>query len=180
MKKLTKKQIEIVKREHPECFNGIEAGKWYNLNPGECLLFVTGLRHGGAVVVYGFDYDGNWRDDGTIWGTGGAAEATPEEIESALISEAKRRYKVGDMVSKLGRLYSGNGNSMIISDWKNIYVDYDTLWVNSTNSHRIPLFKSGQWASVIPEEKPSLQDDIQALKDRWPDINFTIIAEGKR
>jgi len=52
--------------------------------------------------------------------------------------------------------------------------EWDKMYSNPT------VFKDGQWASVIPQEKPSLQDDIQTLKDRWPDINFTIIAEGKK
>jgi hypothetical protein len=187
MKKLTKEQMEIVKREHPEWFNGIEVGKWYNLNRGKCLMFVTGLRHYDIVAGYGFYYGGNWQDDGSLWGTDGAAEATTEEVRQALIAEAKRRYKAGDMIKSLRNDWVQTIGEMIV----NVYspVKERNYWVvtvvaeeNEWNEmcSNPTVFKDGQWASVIPEEKTSLQDDIQALKDRWPDINFTVIAEGKR
>lgn len=171
--------MKIVKSEHPEWFNEVEAGKWYNINHGKWLMFVTGLRHGNTVVGYGFDFDGNWRDDSTLWGTNGAAEATPEEVEQALIAEAKRRYNRGDILEKNHEDFARGKRSFGGDEFA---FENNTLYVNGTDARNYyyAIFKDGQWASVIPANKPSLQDDIQALKDRWPDINFTVIAEEKK
>lgn len=179
MKKLTKEQMEHVRSTFPEWFNGIEVGKWYNLNHGKCLMFVTGFRHGDTVVGCGFDYGGNWQDDGSLWGTDGAAEATPEEVKQALIAEAKRRYKEGDSIECL------DGNTIRLAGHGFIFFNgglyasgiHDAYGEDDVHD---ALFREGEWASVIPQEKPSLQYDIQALKDRWPNINFTVIAEEKK
>jgi hypothetical protein len=187
MKKLTKEQMEIVKSEHPSWFNEVEVGKWYNLNHGKCLMFVTELISHKEAIGYGLDYTGAWREDGTRWGIEGAIEATPKEVKSALIAEAKRRYKVGDRIKSLRNDWVQTIGEMVVEVWSPIKErDYWSVTVVAEEDEwnkmcsNPTVFKDGQWASVISQEKPSLQEDIQALKDRWPDINFTVIAEGKK
>lgn len=187
MKKLTKKQMEIVKREHPEWFNGIGVGKWYfkqDDRQSSIIFFCQGHRNGNAYG-YGIDTSSNgkteWFSDSDVVESNNDdfREATPEEVEQALIAEAKRRYKVGDRLSKIYEDYAKCENrcfgerEFAIEDGK-LYMQ------NDISNYDYCIFYDGQWASVIPQEKPSLQDDIQALKDRWPDINFTVIAEGKK
>lgn len=187
MKQLTKEQLEIVKREHPEWFNDVKVGKWYNLNRGKCLMFVTGLVTHKEAIGYGFGYTGAWREDGTRWDIKGAKEATSEEVEQALIDEAKRRYKVGDRIKSLRNDWVQTIGEMVVEVWSPIKErDYWSVTVVAEEDEwnkmcsNPTVFKDDQWASVIPTNKPSLQDDIQALKDRWPNINFTIIAEEKK
>jgi len=196
MEKLTKQQMEIVKREHPEWFNGIEVGKWYSVSSYRLLIHVNriekcnnGENDYRKIHYFGFDgaiyiekdYLANMELEKEF------IPATPEEVKQALIAEAKRRYKVGDRIKSLRNDWVHTIGEMEVDvctptkEWNHWVVtvvaekdEWDKMYSNPT------VFKDGQWASVIPQEKPSLQDDIQTLKDRWPDINFTIIAEGKK
>lgn len=185
MKELTKEQMEIVKREHPEWFNQIEVGKWYkNKSNVKSIIFNTGVKNG----CYGFSNSGKWTNEyeevtlTNLW-----EEATPEEVKSALIAEAKRRYKVGDRIKSLRNDWVQTIGEMVVEVWSPIKErDYWSLAVVAEEDEwnkmcsNPTVFKDGQWASVIPQEKTTLQDDIQALRDRWPDINFTVIAEEKK
>lgn len=175
MKKLTKQQMEVVKREHPEWF-GLKDSTWYikpsngtiqfNIKDGEGYGWC--LAHGwvdGARWLKN-DYDNEFR------------EATSEEVEQVLIAEAKRRYKDvknigGDLTIDDDRIAEYGFSEFHYEKREN------RLYSAPDGEGGLVVFDSGQWASVLTPEKPSLQDDIQALKDRWPDINFTVIAEGR-
>lgn len=177
MKELTKEQMEIVKGEHPSWFNEDGAGEWY-IKPinGSIQFNIKDGKGYGWCLAHGWVDDARWfqndRDNEF-------REATPEEVKSALIAEAKRRYKVGDRLSKIYEDYAKCENrcfgerEFAIEDGK-LYMQNDISYYDYC------IFYNGQWASVIPQDNPSLQDDIKALKDRWPDINFTVIAEGKK
>ena len=195
MKKLTKKQMEVVKREHPEWFNGIEVGKWYfkQYDRESSIIFFCQGHRSGIAYGYGIDTSNNgkteWLSDSDVVESNndGFREATPEEVKQALIDEAKRRYKVGDRIKSLRNDWVHNIGEMQVdvlsptkewNYWVVTVVAEEDEWNKMCSNPTV--FKDGQWASVIPQEKPSLQDDIQALKDRWPDINFTIIAEGRK
>jgi len=179
MKELTKEQLEIVKREHPEWFDEVEVGKWYNLDFGKCLMFVTELISHKEAIGYGFDYTGEWREDGTRWGIEEAIEATTKEVKSMLIAEAKRRYKY---IKNIGSDLTEEGDMVAEYSFSEFHYEKreNRLYSAPYGRGGLVVFDCGQWAPVIPQEKPSLQDDIQALKDRWPDINFTVIAEEKK
>lgn len=179
--------MEIVEAEHPEWFNEVEAGKWYfkqYKGKSSIIFFCQGHRNG-CAYGYGIDTLSNGE---TVWfsdedvvesNNDGFREATPEEVKSALIAEAKRRYKVGDRLSKIYEDYAECenryfGERVFETEGGKLYTQDDI------SEYSYCIFYNGQWASVIPQEKPSLQDDIKALKDRWPNINFTIIAEEKK
>lgn len=177
MKELTKEQMEQVRSTFPEWFNQIEAGKWYkNKSNTKSIIFNTGVKNG----CYGFNNSGKWTNEyeevtlTNLW-----EEATPEEVKQALIAEAKWRYKVGDRLSKIYEDCAKCENRCF-GERKFTIEDGKLYMHNDISNYGYCIFYNGQWASVISQEKPSLQDDIQALKDRWPDINFTIIAEGKK
>lgn len=190
MKKLTKEQMEIVKREHPEWFNGIEVGKWYfkQYDRGSSIIFFCQGHRNGDAYGYGIDTSSNgkteWLSDSDVVESNndGFREATPEEVKQALIAETKRRYKIGDNI-KGG--FKGNGAYDFIltrgADMA-VYIKNENqirIQFGMNNNISAVVFENGQWASVIPQEKPSLQDDIQALRDKHPDYNFTIVAEAK-
>ena len=187
MKKLTKEQMEIVKSEHPEFFTKIEVGKWYWLKGSRMLFCFNG--NFGNNTQYGFNKNGVYQgvNELGIHPLDEVIEATPEEVKSALIAEAKRRYKVGDRIKSLRNDWVQTIGEMVVEVWSPIKErDYWSVTVVAEEDEwnkmcsNPTVFKDGQWASVLTPEKPSLQDDIQALKDRWPDINFTVIAEEKK
>lgn len=179
--------MEIVKSEHPSWFNEVEVGKWYFKQydrKSSIIFFCQGHRNGNAYG-YGIDTLNNgkteWFSDSDVVESNNDdfRGATPEEIESALIAEAKRRYKAGDRLSKIHEDYAKCEHRCF--GCREFWLECGRLYVqNDISDYGYCIFYDGQWASVIPQEKPTLQDDIQAFKDRWPDINFTIIAEGKK
>lgn len=187
IEKLTKEQLEIVKREHPEWFNRIEVGKWYFKKYGEkssIMFFCQGHRNGNA---YGYGIDtlnngiiGWFSDDAVVESNNnGFREAAPEEVKQALIAEAKRRYKD---VKNIGNDFLPDDDRIAEYGFSEFHYEEreNRLYSAPDGKGGLVVFDCGQWASVISQEKPSLQDDIQALRDRWPDINFTIIAEEKK
>lgn len=187
MKKLTKEQMEIVKQEHPEWFNRIEVGKWYfkQYHRQSSIIFFCQGHRSGYAYGYGINTSSNgkteWFSDSNVVESNndGFREATTEEVEQALIAEAKKRYKVGDRISKVDEDSAKCENRCF--GCREFSLEGVRLYMrNDISEYYYCIFYDGQWASVISEEKPSLQDDIQALKDRWPDINFTIIAEEKK
>lgn len=181
MKQLTQEQLEQVYREHPEWRTEIEVGKWYKLPDDDEFLFcVTELVGDKKANGYGWDGNGKWRDaENTTWGTNDIIPATREEVEAALIAEAKRRYRDGDKVGRLASRYLGKGNSMVIQMLRDSFMESNnSVWVPSDNDYAICLFTDGKWAAVITPAS-ALAEDIQALKDKYPNYNWTIIAEAK-
>lgn len=191
MEKLTKEQMEVVKREHPEWFNEIEVGKWYDLPYFSLVICVTELEicNNGRfdymkIHYYGFD-KGAFKT-GYISTTDLDADlvsANMTKVKKLLVAEAKRRYKVGDRI-KGGVKGNGKRDFILTRDPDMaVYIEHENqirIQFGMGNEIGAVIFHDGQWASVLTPEKPSLQDDIQALKDRWPDINFTVIAEEKK
>lgn len=180
MKQLTQEQLEQVYREHPEWISPLEVGKWYRY--GSRLLCYVGLDCG-IIRAYGFDEYMEWVDEGYF---GVSPEewnpAHPEEVEAALIAEAKRRYKVGDKLSNVfddfnlwERVFSENLHFRK-SDYS-LWTLYDGgTYCNSCISC---IFKDGKWATVVAPEN-DIHADIKALKDKYPNYNWTIIAEEKQ
>lgn len=184
MKKLTKEQMEIVKSEHPEWFR-LKDSTWYIKPSNGTIQFNVKDGHGyGWCLAHGWVYDARWLQNDY---DNEFREATPEEVKSALIAEAKRRYKVGDIIKSIRNDWVHTIGEMHVdvyslrkerNYWVVTVVAEEDEWNKMCSNPAV--FKDGQWASVLPQEKPTLQDDIQALKGRWPDINFTIIAEGRK
>lgn len=167
--------MEIVKREHPEWFR-LKDSTWYIKPSNGTIQFNVKDGHGyGWCRAHGWVDSARWLQNdlnNEFW------EATPEEVKHALIAEAKNRYKEGDEIECV----IDNDDVDFINLCGNFHFENNKLFVDKKFDSVLwhCIFKDGQWASVISQEKPSLQDDIQALKDRWPDINLTVIAEGKK
>jgi len=135
----------------------LEVGKWYKSEHE--LMCLTKKEHG---FFYGYGFhdvefykETIWGDNPTVW-----VEATPEEVSTSLINEAKRRYKKGDVVKPLSNYVYGRKNCLTISN-----IDFETehsrtLFVKSTNGYFIGLFKDGQWAEIV--EKP-----LTELPEKW-------------
>lgn len=179
MKQLTQTQLEQVYREHPEWLFDLEAGKWYKLPDDDNFLFcVTELIWSRHAYGYGWDKSGEWNDvDERRWGTDNTIPATYEEVESALIAEAKRRYKQPENVSWNLLPSSKDDDIYDFNDWHYEKTDNSLYSAPDGKGGRL-VFRDGKWATVVTTEY-SLTADIQALKDKYPNYNWTIIAEAK-
>jgi hypothetical protein len=135
------KRIDKLKEGEPK----IESGKWY-IGINDQPIFLTEFKKiEGWVYCYGFDKDGDWFNEYNNSMRNQTATsnikkpATNEEVEAALIAEAKKRYKKGCIVSSMD-----TGKS-----WK-IYGKY---WMqgNSLANDACTVFKNGVWSEVLKE-----------------------------
>lgn len=135
----------------------LEVGKWY-LYSGHSrinipLMLITSIGHTNFTFK-GFDFKGFWTDSDFYpineINTNGYKEATPQEVEEALIKEAKRRGLLHGV-----RFVSPNGE-----DWgfKVNSNDFHFDEVNNTLSFTqdlggtVFLFIDGHWAEPIIEQ----------------------------
>lgn len=115
----------------------LEIGKWYRCTEKSALFFVQEINDA-HVYAYGFDYLGGWNDL-IYWmnlydyhDLNRFTEATPQEVESALIEEAKR---------------IGFKGGFVFDDRTNI------LWNQQENGEERAILSNGQWANIIEEDK---------------------------
>lgn len=102
-----------------------------------------------SKAKYGIGSDGNWFVSKTNSGfdsDGNNREATPQEVESALIAEAKKRGFTKNISYTIT-----NGDNIIES--KNSerfgFDDYS----NKLLFNNWSIFENGQWATIIPQKK---------------------------
>lgn len=136
------RDIEKVKQWFPDAFKkDLEVGKWYiRKNNKKCLICYDGGESG-----YGFGYAGFWgnwlMNENNI---NDFTEATTQEVESALISEAKKRgYKENIIIKGLGNTQDGRFHYRS---------DINYLYCGS-----YAIFQNGQWATIIQPEKMTLE-----------------------
>lgn len=147
-----------IEKEFPEAFpKGLEIGKWYVYDSS--LLNFQGLNHKDLILAYGFLEDKSWMEtsncgnDFKEW-----KEATHEEVESALIAEAKKRgYKKG-----VRCVFGAVKNKRIISTneikWNPDWTDKGGLSMGMSI-----IFTDGKWAEILPTEKTVITRE-KALK----------------
>lgn len=166
----TPEEISLLEPKQKE----LEVGKWYLFTGHQAehkpLMFITSIS-GSIVKFRGFNFLGDWVDNDHYTledlKSYGYTEATPQEVESALIEEAKRRYKTVDKVKCLVPSY--DIGVLEFEDFRYFHDDYnDTLWFRSKNTNfYIKVFDNGKWAEVIkPEEKPKVGDVVKAWDDK--------------
>jgi len=137
----------------------LEVGKWYKDTEYKNELWcITGKNRG-----FGFDAMGHWSDESELPSNKKFTPATPEEVETALIKEAKRRgFKEGvsvksiyfdSVLKKHGKIrfeLSENGKLRMWSE-KTFY--YDTNEDDNTKETYLEIFNKGKWAEIITEPK---------------------------
>ena len=137
-----------IENEVPEMKARLEVGKWYKHN--KFLLYAIDDTH-----WYGFDHGAHWEDNVSytnLLHDNYLQLATPEEVETALVNEAKRRgFKEG---VKCISLLSPDGEEILKSDFQ---FQSNNLWIDS-NEYKCCIFKNGKWATIInePTEKELL------------------------
>ena len=104
---------------------------------------------------YGINTCGEWR---SIWKNNGYIErnnlikATDQEVEEALIKEAKRRYKVGDCIIPFN-LQHISKDTLNVNIHKNnfysiCYISGISIWVGCGKYNGL-IFRDGKWAEII-------------------------------
>ena len=149
-----KAKIEI---EAPEMKAKIEIGKWQNIETVQgfkFIHFVTEIEDE-TILGYGFNFELNIYYNNSVCildEIKSISDATPEEVETALVNEAKRRgFKEG---VKCISLLSPDGEEILKSDFQ---FQSNNLWIDS-NEYKCCIFKNGKWATIInePNEKELL------------------------
>jgi hypothetical protein len=161
--KLTKKQQEFIKDAYshsdvsqtwknlikdnfPKLFEAteLEVGKWY-YNDYNQLWFVTKIKDY-CAYGYGFKSCGEWACESKKYNYSlDLKPATDEEVEQALIKEAKKRgFKKGVVAESV---YDKHYSGIIDGEFS---VQDGQLWCDALdNCYSIQLFKDGKWATPI-------------------------------
>lgn len=155
----------------------VEEGKWYVIDKADCVIknsFDAIIFYKGCDFGYGFNHIGEWTEE---YNTNNhyinkevKREATPEEVEQALIKEAKRRYKVGDKLSEVYEDFS-RGDRVFSLDL-NHQVGLCDLWIGNDNGYESCIFKNGQWAEVVEESK--VDNDLEQLEKILSDAQVLV------
>lgn len=131
-----------LKRWFPEAFETkLEVGKWYkepSLN-GRKFRFLCLQKIDGSG--YGFDSFGDWQDYLYYCNIKEWQEANPEEVETALITEARKRgYKTG--------VFCEFGIAKDIREIEGLLYKYkenrNCLYIGNDE-----IFRNGKWSPII-------------------------------
>ena len=157
----------------------LEVGRWYWSSKGcsnEALVFVESIDRsidrsifrGYGINIGGWDYCSNWSVQcfDTL--------ATDKEVETALISEAKKRYKKGDSLNS----FIGHSGIEVINDVCGVkfYPTENKLMLIGAgeDGYGLNVFHKGKWAEIIKTTHVPEGDYTTAqLKD------LVIISENK-
>lgn len=169
MKKITQEQKEQLLNLNDSRVNEIlgvkelEVGRWY-LNGNGKTLFCYGER-------YGFNMLGGWSSRiGKVYDDR-LVEATHEEVENALIAEAKRRGVKKGVI--LNRTWINANNSIIKVIEGNFKLKDNRLLADGRE-----VFVDGKWAEVIEEPK------VEYIANIWSEEEvvrkaYTILPKGE-
>lgn len=169
--KITKKQIKELhhsgdvsklKEWFPSVFEEeLEEGVWYKDKDSSykgliCIQKYNGIDKG--ITAYGFGWiSGKFKESHSEWcptirAKKDLIKATHQEIETALINEARKRYKVGDKIQRLENYYYGSNCGNIIENLDFIFED-GCVAIKKQNGYYLGLFKNGTWATIIPAKQ---------------------------
>lgn len=144
-------EIDLKEYFHDAFKKELEVGKWYKRPNNSALFYVTEILNidSNHCKVFGFDNLGHWMAENAKTFPDNDFEATPKQVETALINQAKKRgYKKGincafGMAKEKRRLETDD--FMLSTD--------NELCVKRFNSQISDIiFKDGKWAEIIPEE----------------------------
>ena len=166
-----KAKIEI---EVPEIKPSLEVGRWYKWNDSEnntnVLINITNINRR-KICAYGF-VNNEFKHNCIFYSQKYNREAienltlaTPEEVKTALVDEAKRRgFTFGKCFKELkdeenGSLFNKSGKCGKFFEFKN-----NKLFVIGYG--RWKVFDNGNWATIVtePTKKELLQKQVDELK----------------
>lgn len=152
---ITKKQLEMIEADgctyvrewFPECFKKeLIVGKWYKKQTNMCDWLMN--YQGNTNISYGFNSLKKYSNEYLMEDANGWKEATSQEVETALICEAKKRgFEEGVQFNSCVSDYVGTCNG----DFR-----YD-LRSNKVFSNGTCVFSNGEFATIIQPEKMTLE-----------------------
>ena len=140
-----------IEKEFPQLFESkLEVGRWYKSPEFGSSLFCVTKINGDYATAYGFNFIGIWQDEKAEFAFSNLENktlATPEEVETALINEAKKRgFEDGVKIIPLNKTIA---KAVIDLGFKIEFKQYENeFWMGG-----YCLFKNGKWAEII--EKPT-------------------------
>lgn len=154
--KITKETIlkYKMKDEFPEMFDiEFKISTWYVKKNRMCDWIMN--YQGSGNVCFGFNSTKKYSNEYVMSNNAYWREATNQEIETALINEAKKRgFKEGVYYKSVGN-FSNNNKAMIAKDLK-----YTGELPVLTDGNGGVIFNNGIWATII-EIKPMTQSEIE-------------------
>lgn len=152
------KDVEVVAEEVK---SELIVGEWYKVFYQEVLGEQWGLIEIQSIqedrIVYKGFYKQDWNED---WchPRNKFIKATPQEVETALVNEAKKKYKKGDRV--LG-LYSDSVVTLslettILSDSPYHLDQFNQLWMRTSGGLNERVFQDGIWAEI----KETIKEEV--------------------
>ena len=146
--------VENDKRNKPK----LEVGKWYKRN-GYLMCFQsedTHQRNSFKTTGYGFDSDG-WRDKMWFNCPEDFTEATHQEVETALINEAKRRgFKEG--VRFISAMENRDIECDALSNNFKYHADKAHWGLTISGSNGASIFVKGKWATIISTKEITVEE----------------------
>jgi len=132
----------------------LEVGRWYKHDTDSSLVFIKGRGvRDSHYIRYGFDRIGQWYNeyiaslDDRI-----SIEATDQEVETALIAEAKKRgFKEG---VRFESAWSHSTNNCFYDGL--MYISSANCLASSSAKNNC-VFANGQWATIIEDEEMTLE-----------------------
>jgi hypothetical protein len=134
----------------------LEVGKWYKTNHG-CLFNYNGnIDKENDPCGYGFSMSGKWfeidnSDDGG-WESN-PTPSTDQEVEAALIKEAKKR---GFEEAKNIKSITFEGKTMELSKASEFQFKDGELRRWELSGGYVVIFYKGKWATIIEDQKPKI------------------------
>jgi hypothetical protein len=145
-------------------FPSLEVGKWYK-SKYDGLVFVESIQ-GVRFTGYGFNTANGWQDNADYWYTEAfTTEATKEEVEAALIKEAKSRgFRYGVKYNDInhGIRYKCKEEFKLNPTLTKLMCTVGGGWI----------FKEGKWATPIVQDptKEKLSELEYTIKKVWREI----------
>ena len=173
---LTKSQIieiaengSLVKELFPDVFEvELEVRRWYK-SEEYGLWFIEELIDHSREKSYGINKKGNWVKSGLRFKCNDYKPATPEEVETALVNEAKRRGFV-DGVTILSTGING-WKSDVFEPFSGVFSYKEKLNILECNYGNGHIFENGTWAEIL--QTPN--DVIKVIETYGTDKLLTFI-----
>ena len=142
---ITKEQLAKILVLDPNFFKKeLEVGKWYKLDRlGKFMFYYDGKYSDDKNKLFGFNLKGEWSNSLEFHIGDETTLATNQEVKDALIIEAKKRYKTGDLVYDLS--FAKTKSSLNIQrDIMHYYPETDYMFFNG-----LKMYEKGKWAEII-------------------------------
>jgi len=137
--------------------SGLKVGEWYKDLNEKGLYYITEIKED-RFYFLGFNVNGYWENnDWYLTRNCVLSKATKQEVEQALIAEAKRRgFKEGIKVNR-------NWTKTKVVDIKN--EDFELWGKTKLSLYGYEIFKDGLWAEII-YDKSELKQEIKELRNK--------------